>query len=206
MDLLTAEYYRDNTEECIRRYESSQMAGLHDILRRITRRGCTVIDIGTGSGRDAAFLASLGCQVTCTDGCEEMLTAALRHHPMLKQGARVAGFPLQTHDPLLSASFDVVLCLAVIMHLNDPDLYATASQIARLTAPSGCAVISHSIGRLGLVDSRDSDGRLFRERTNGEVVEVFTSFGFTSELRTVEADGLDRSELQWITHVLRKAL
>jgi 2-polyprenyl-3-methyl-5-hydroxy-6-metoxy-1,4-benzoquinol methylase len=205
MDPRTAEFYQSNADACLHRYESARMASLHLTLRRLVKPGGRVLEVGGGSGRDAACLASLGCRVTFTDGCPDMLDAACRQHPLLKEYGRVAAFPLEENDPLLFARFDVVLCLAVIMHLDDSDLCATASQIAQLTAPTGCAVISQSIGRLGLVDSRDSHGRLFRERTDAELLQAFTPFGFTPESRTVEEDGLDRSELQWITYVLRKA-
>ena len=204
MDSQTTEYYRRNALTCTRRYESADLTSIHALLRRLALPGCRVLEIGGGSGRDSAFMASLGCRVTYTDGCDEMLLAGSEHHASLRDRARVAAFPLRPDDLLLSEHFNVVVCLAVIMHLNDADLSATASQIAQLTSPSGCLVLSHSTGRPGLVHSRDNNGRLFRERSAAEVTKAFVPFGFLLEAQAVEDDGLHRAELRWITQVLRK--
>ena len=189
---------------CNRRYESADMTTIHALLRRLARPGCSVLEIGGGSGRDSAFMASLGCRVTYTDGCEDMVLAASERHASLREMSRVAAFPLQPGDRLLGDHFDVVLCLAVIMHLNDADLAATASQIGQLTSPSGCLILSHSTGRPGLVQSRDQGGRLLHERPGAAVAEVFIPLGFVVESETVEDDGLHRAELRWVTQVLRK--
>ena len=204
MDPRTTEYYQRNALACNRRYESADMTTIHALLRRLARPGCSVLEIGGGSGRDSAFMASLGCRVTYTDGCENMVLTASERHASLRERSRVVVFPLQPGDPLLSDRFDVVLCLAVIMHLNDADLASTASQIAQITSPSGCLVLSHSTGRPGLVQSRDQGGRLFHERPAAEVTEVFIPLGFLPEAETVEDDGLHRAELRWVTQVLRK--
>lgn len=204
MDSQTTEYYRRNALPCTRRYESADLTSIHALLRRLALPGCRVLEIGGGSGRDSAFMASLGCRVTYTDGCEEMLLAGSEHRASLREMSRLAAFPLERDDPLLGERFDVVLCLAVIMHMGDADFSATASQIAQVTSPSGCIVLSHSIGRGGLVESRDQNGRLFRERSAAEVTKAFVPFGFLLEAQAVEDDGLHRAELRWITQVLRK--
>ena len=204
MDSQTTEYYRTNALACVRRYESADMTALHALLRRLVRPGDCVLEMGGGSGRDSAFMASLGCRVTYTDGCEDMVLAASERHASLREMSRVAAFPLQPGDRLLGDRFDVVLCLAVIMHLDDTDFSATASQIAQFTSPSGCLVLSHSTGRPGLVQSRDNNGRLFRERSVAGVTEVFISLGFLPEAETIEDDSLHRAELRWVTQVLRK--
>jgi 2-polyprenyl-3-methyl-5-hydroxy-6-metoxy-1,4-benzoquinol methylase len=204
MDSQTTEYYRTNALASVRRYESADMTAIHALLRSLARPGCRVLEIGGGSGRDSAFMASLGCRVTYTDGCEDMVLAASEQHASLQEMSRVAAFPLAPGDPLLDDRFDVVLCLAVIMHLNDADLAATASQIAQFMSPSGCLVLSHSTGRPGLVQFRDQGGRLFHERPDAAVTEVFIPLGFLPESETVADDGLHRAEIQWVTQVLRK--
>ena len=204
MDSQTTEYYRRNALACTRRYESADMTTIHALLRRLVRPGCRVLEIGGGSGRDAAFMARRGGRVTYTDGCEDMVLAASEQRAILREMSRVAAFPLAPGDPLLGDCFDVVLCLAVVMHLNDADLAATASQIAQITSPSGCLVLSHSTGRPGLVQSRDQGGRLFQERPAAAVAEIFIPLGFVLESETVEDDGMQRGELRWVTQVLRK--
>ncbi len=204
MDKHTADYYRANVEDCVERYESAEMGGLHKHLSRLVRPGYRVLEIGGGSGRDATFLTRLGCAVTYTDACPGMVAAACQRHPELRECARQAAFPLQPADPLFSSRFDLVLCVAVIMHLEDADFRATVSQLARLTARSGCVVLSHSAGRTELTGSRDRLGRLFCERTDQEVIAAFSPLDFMLESQTCENDSLMRDELAWTTQVFRR--
>ncbi|MDZ7617849.1 MAG: class I SAM-dependent methyltransferase [Patescibacteria group bacterium] len=204
MDVQTAEFYRNNAQECLDRYEAAQMGALHAMLRALVHPGCRVLELGGGSGRDAAFLASVGCDVTYTDGCEEMFCGALERHPFLKEHSRLAAFPLMPDDSLLSERFDIVLCIAVLMHLQGAEFQTTVAQIAQMTVPYGCVVASHPAGRAGLVAHRDPAGRLFCERADAEVMGSFSSTGFAIEARNIENDSLGRTELGWITHILRK--
>jgi 2-polyprenyl-3-methyl-5-hydroxy-6-metoxy-1,4-benzoquinol methylase len=119
MDALTASYYSANATACAARYDTASVASLHELLRSLATPRCRVLEIGGGSGRDAAFLVQLGCDTTYTDGCEEMVAQAVRLHPELEWKARLASFPLADDDPLLKERYDMVLCAAVIMHLDD---------------------------------------------------------------------------------------
>ncbi len=205
MDSQTADYYRSNAPACVRRYESADVRELHDTLRALVQPGHCILDIGGGSGRDAAFLANLGCVVTYTDGCEEMFTAALEKHAILRERARAAEFPLDPGDPLLDDHFDIVLCLAVIMHLDGVELREVAAQITRVTSPAGAAVISHSLCDARLTGRRDRDRRLFHERRPAEVADIFTPHGFVSESEMVTCDGLGRGEIRWATQIFRRS-
>ena len=205
MDLQTAQYYQANARSCVLRYERAEVGRLHALLRHLTQPGCRILDIGGGSGRDAAFLATVGCQVTYTDGCEDMVRAALERHPSLNEHARVAAFPLTPGDPLLSEQFDLVLCVALVMHLDDSDFRAAVAQMEHLTAAGGCAVVSYSAGRTGLLGFRDRAGRLFRERPDEDVISVFSLAGLIPECYDIQEDALRRLKLRWTTRVFRKS-
>jgi 2-polyprenyl-3-methyl-5-hydroxy-6-metoxy-1,4-benzoquinol methylase len=204
MDIATRTFYARDAAACAARYEDADVHALHDILRSLAKKGLHVLDIGGGSGRDAAFLAGLGCCTIYTDGCKEMVDEAIRFHPELAHNSRVAVFPLSEDDPLTSESFDLVLCVAVIMHLGDTCLMQLASQLAELIAPGGHLVLSHSAGRRDVVNHRDQAGRFFRERPAADVRRVFEMAGFETERQTEDADGMGRDSIRWITHVLRK--
>ncbi len=197
-------YYSSNAVPCANWYDSAKVGILHDLLRSVAKTRASVLEIGGGSGRDAAYLVRLGCETTYTDGCEEMVAKALHLHPELAERARCAPFPLSDDDDLLCERFDLVLCAAVIMHLDDPNLERLASQVARLIVDGGHLVLSHSRGHQCGRDSRDSDGRLFLERTPAIVDEIFDAVGFR-EVRLIEnSDGLGRDGITWTTHVLQK--
>jgi hypothetical protein len=126
-------------------------------------------------------------------------------HPNLAENARVAAFPLPEDDDLLDTEFDLILCIAVIMHLNDARLAQLASQMQRIVSSNGLVVLSHSFGHCGLCDDRDATGRLFRERPAEAVTEVFGKFGWDVTRQTESFDGLGREGICWTTQVLQKS-
>ena len=80
--------------------------------------GLTVLDVGTGTGRGALVLASRGATVTGVDASAEMLAVARRR-------AAAAGLAVEfvqgdAHGLAYGdRSFDVVVCLRVLMHTPD---------------------------------------------------------------------------------------
>ncbi len=204
MDHLTAEFYATHATDYAVRHDSACVEGLHQLLCALGTNTARVLEIGGGSGRDSTFLIQLGCDTTYSDGCEEMVAQALHLHPELAARAQCAAFPLCDDDALLCDRFDLVLCAAVIMHLDDPSLERLASQVARLMVDGGHLVLSHSRGHRCANGNRDSGGRLFLERTTATVDRIFAAVGFRP-LRLIEnSDGLGRDGITWATHVLQK--
>ncbi len=203
MNRKTHEYYVSHALDCTDRYETADMTPVHRLLEKYVHSGDRILEIGGGSGRDAAFLTRLGCQVTFTDGTPGMFQEAIRRHPELAPNARVAIFPLPDDDPLLNQRFDLILCMAVIMHLDDESLEKNISQMAHLTRIHGRVLVSHSTGRSGLIDYRDPEQRLFCERTPERVREMFHGFGYDEECCDQNRDGLNRTNVIWTTHIMQ---
>ena len=204
MDTLTRAYYASTAAVCAARYESASVPSVHDFLRSLATTGSRALEIGGGSGRDAAFLVQLGCDTTYTDGCKEMVAQALERHPELAERARCAAFPLSDDDDLLCERYDLVLCAAVIMHLDEPSLERLVSQVSRLIVDGGSLVLSHSRGHRCEQGNRDSWGRLFVERSPAMVSRIFEMAGFRPVRLIENPDGLGREQITWATHVLRK--
>lgn len=100
--------------------------------------GLDVLDLGTGTGRHALWLATRGARVTALDFSEGMLAQA-----RTRVGAAQVRFI--AHDlaqplPLPDASFDLVVSGLVLEHLDDlPLFFAEARRVLR---PGGRAVVS----------------------------------------------------------------
>lgn len=74
-DALAQDYDADFSD----RPTARTLRGLvHDRLRAHLSPGATVLELGCGTGIDAAFMAGLGAQVTATDPSAGMLRAAAR--------------------------------------------------------------------------------------------------------------------------------
>jgi len=79
------------------------------------RHGATVLDVGTGTGRAALTLAAAGARVTGVDASAEMLRVARER--AADQNLAVTFAPGDAHAlPFADRSFDVVVCLRVLMH------------------------------------------------------------------------------------------
>ncbi len=124
-------------------------------------RGLAVLDLGCGTGRHSAWLASAGAAVTGVDFSEGMLAEARR-----KPGAEAIRFVV--HDlrrPLpFAAEFDLVVSGLVLEHLGDLDgFFAEARRVLR---PGGRAVVSAMHPAMWL---RGSQAR-FTDPSTGELV------------------------------------
>lgn len=84
--------------------------------------GARVLEIGSGTGRDAGWLESRGLVVQCTDGCPEFVEA-------LRSTGRDAHVLNVLEDPI-PRGFDVVWASAVLLHLEAADLPGVLTRIA----------------------------------------------------------------------------
>ena len=204
MDEKTVSRYDTHARETSARYESADMSRLHAmLLRHLPPKGASVLELGCGSGRDAAFLQASGFDVTAVDASPGMIDEAARLHPELAGRLSCAAVPFPEGSPLLGRTFDAVFSNAMFMHIPDPELPLVVEQVRRMMRPGGVVVISVSLDRGGLTDSRDGTGRLFRERQPGELRQVFERCGLAFVAQSRSADSLDRPAIRWVTLVFR---
>lgn len=95
-----------------------------------------VLELGCGSGRDAAYLGRLGCDVVAVDLSDEAVRAAVR------RAQRLAAFHVVQADlqelPLADRSFDVVYSYGALHHLGSPE--RGLAEALRVLRPGGLAV------------------------------------------------------------------
>lgn len=104
--------------------------GFIDRLRAEGRR--SVIEIGTGPGRDAVAFLAAGFEVAGVD-----LSPV---HVELARGAGVdARVAAAQALPFADASFDALWSMSVLMHLPDPELDAALAEFSRVLRPGGLA-------------------------------------------------------------------
>lgn len=202
MDPRTVNAYDAQAAAFAARYASADVSAFHRLLLAHLPPAARVLEIGCGSGRDAAFLASHGFRVVATDPSAAML-AAFQSAISPNLQLACASFPLPPDHVLLADRFDAVVAMAVVMHIPDADLFEFAYQVRQMLAPGGTVILSTSEGREVDAESRDAQGRLFRERPPAELVLLFERLGFRLVHRDDNADGLGRSGLRWTTLVLR---
>ena len=151
-----------------------------------------VLDVGAGSGRDAAALSTLGFEVTAVEPAIELRKAGKQLAPR----ARWLADKLPRLATLTEREerFAFILCSAVLMSLKPRDLGPSLAAMARLLLP--CGVLA-----LTLRDPSASEGGSGLHRHNDDDVRSAAAVAGLSLLAFAEVpDSLGR-EHRWRSYV-----
>ena len=198
-------YYDVHAQQLTEQYESLEAHAVHQWLMDLLPTGANsrALDVGAGSGRDAAWLVSRGFEVWAVEPSKVMRQEAQKRH------AEASITWLDDHLPELErtrmaasrqgVSFDFILMSAVWMHLA-PQLRATAfKNLMGLLTVGGILAVTLRCGPAPA--EREMYGV-----TEGEIRELSAEYGATV-LRCLSApDQSGRSEVSWIQMALQKSL
>ena len=139
MDLPTLDYYGTHAAELADRYDSvdSPVARYFAVA---FAAGARVLDVGAGSGRDLAALLAAGFDAYGVEPSAGLRQAAMQRHPEL--AGRLTEGVLPGLDAPSGGPFDGILCSAVLMHLQEADLFDAALALRRILKPHGRLLIS----------------------------------------------------------------
>ena len=135
-------------------HEQPAPTDLHDLVQRFFKPGRTA-DIGSGSGREVAWLALNGFDAIGYEPSRGLREEAQRRYPALRFGDAT----LPELAGIADASFDNVLCETVLMHLDAAEIEPAVARLVSILMPGGTLYLSWRVteGR----DQRDSQGRLY---------------------------------------------
>lgn len=194
------EGYEREADALARQYESIPFAEAHrPILHLLPDPPARVLDIGAGTGRDAAGFAVLGHRVTAVEP-----TAALRAHAMrLHPEPRIEWLDDSLPElPVLSArgeTFDVVMLTAVWMHLDETQRRVGMTRLSAL-------VRGHGLLAMTLRHGPVPPGRRMFDVTAEETVSLAATHDLGCIWRTEHGDGrLARPGVTWDRLVFRKS-
>ncbi|MEV7027712.1 class I SAM-dependent methyltransferase [Kitasatospora sp. NPDC093558] len=123
-------------------YESVTFAEVHrELLHLFPPPPAAVLDIGAGTGRDAAALAALGHSVVAAEPTPELRLIGEELHR--DSGVAWVSDALPELPSLRGAGpFDLILLTAVWMHLAPAERPPAMASLARLLAPGGRVILS----------------------------------------------------------------
>jgi SAM-dependent methyltransferase len=134
------EGYAEEAPELFRHYESISAAELHDaILHLIPKSPGRIVDIGAGTGRDAAWFAEMGHQVVAVEPLDAMRIPAMALHPSPRIEWLDDSLPDLTVLRGRGERFDLAMLTAVWMHLDEAGRMRAMPNVAAL-AKAGAAV------------------------------------------------------------------
>lgn len=188
--------YDSRAVQLARAYEGHVPARLHRRLTRAFRGRRELLELGCGTGRDAAFLRARGHLVTALDGSRAMLEEAARRRPEL--AGSLVHHTLPDPLPFPDGRFTGAYALASLMHLRVCELPAVFTEIRRVLAPRGRLLYSVCTHR-GDVDGTGTDslGRRFTLMDEREWARTTTAAGFREIRRRVDGDSARRPGFRW---------
>ena len=181
-------WYDARAEQLADRYETVPAERIHHWLKDLlpSKTG-TVLDVGAGSGRDAAWLASQGYEVVAVEPSARMRSVARARHPLPSIQWIPDCLPKLKLTTKVGLSFDVILLSAVWMHVAPSYRTRAFRKLVTLLKPGGLLAVTlrhgpsrdlsgDSIpsrkmksGNWPGITARSSRGRRFRGRPPGPV-------------------------------------
>ncbi|MFF3782975.1 class I SAM-dependent methyltransferase [Streptomyces sp. NPDC001933] len=179
-------------------YEEVTFGEVHrDVLGLVPAEPARILDIGAGTGRDAAALAALGHDVVAVEP-----TAELRAH-----GQRIhAGSAIDWVDDVLPelalrqcrrpGRFEGIFATAVWMHLDAGERGQAMARIAALLMPGGRFFVNLRHGPV-------PEGRHMFDVSAAETVELGAAHRLRTVLSSERADLHGRDSVRWSSLVLQ---
>ena len=135
--------YGETADVLVKQYESRTFADVHrGILPLLPAAPARALDIGAGTGRDAAALAALGHTVLAVEPTPEMRAHGQRLHPSPAIEWLDDSLPELARVQERGGLFDLVMMTAVWMHLDEAERTRAMACVAGLNVPGGLMPLS----------------------------------------------------------------
>jgi len=138
----TAGYARE-APNLLERYEKISVEDLHKpVWHLIPATPSRLVDIGAGTGRDAAAFAAMGHQVVAVEPVDALREGAKTLHPSPRIEWLADGLPALAVLRARGETFEVVLLTAVWMHLDEGQRAEAMTAVASLVRSGGVLILS----------------------------------------------------------------
>lgn len=111
-------------------------------IKYIPKKPCRILDVGAGTGRDAAWFASLSHRVVAAEPVDALRQAGMAKHTSPNITWIKDSFPELPHTISLGQAFDIVLLCAVWQHLENAGRRIALSALRSVTVDGGKVIIS----------------------------------------------------------------
>ena len=135
--------YAEQADELTKRYEALSFEHKHQaLLHLLPAAPARALDIGAGTGADAAWLAQQGHEVVAVEPTEELRRRAQVLHPSPSIDWIDDSLPRLDHVITRAQGFDLVMLTAVWMHLDEAERCIAMPRLASLLRPEGLLAIT----------------------------------------------------------------
>ncbi len=193
--------YAEEVDALFERYESRDPAAIHaPWAHLLPAEPARIIDIGAGTGRDAAWFASLGHQVLAVEPTTALRERAAILHPEPNIEWLDDILPGIPHVLAREETYDLILMHAVWMHLTEQERMDGMANLARLLAPGGRIAMSQRHGPV-------PQGRRMLDVTGEETIALAAKYGlinlFNQRAGSIQAENR-ANHIEWTKLVFEK--
>lgn len=195
-DPETLKFYAENAADYVRHHTGDRSPELNVFLSRL-QPGSAVLELGTGSGHDAAAMVARGFAVTPTDASPELAAQAAL---LLGRPVRLMAF----HQLDDSAAYDGVWASACLLHAPRGELTDDLTRTFTALRPGGWLTASFKAGG---GEGRDQLGRYYNYPSADELRAHFAAAASWASLTLSERDGsgYDNQPTRWLWVHAQKA-
>ncbi len=193
----TIEYYNKNSQTLCEKYDSIDLSIIHkDML--VFFKGCnTLLEIGSGSGRDMNYLIDKGFDVIGIDGSEEMIREAHSNFSILKNKIILSELPDDL--PSFEIKFDGFFSIATLMHFQVNELNTLFEKLIQYIKPDSPVFITVSGSRNIYLQDEE---RFFVELSKAEWIEILKNNNFEI-IKVKENQDYTGRNINWYTFFLK---
>lgn len=189
-------WYDANASEVAARYEALDPEGLHAWMADLLPgEPSLVVDVGAGTGRDAAWFAAAGHEVLAIEPSSAMRAEGQRLHDVPRIRWVDDSLPSLASTLRLGIAADVVLVGAVWQHVIPADRARAFRKLVTMLGAGGLLVMTLRRG--------PDDGRGCHEVNADEVERLARDHGLEVVRRFEAEDALGRPEVRWTNLAFR---
>ena len=190
-------WYDKHASAVTPKYESVDPDSLHGWMTDLLPEPpALVLDVGSGTGRDAAWLAGKGYDVFAVEPSKAMRETARSRHPSASVSWMNDSLPGLDSTYRKGVSFDMILVNAVWMHLPPGQRPRAFRKLVNLLKPGGMIAISLRIGPI------DADREMYSVDGN-EIPALARNHGTILQREANRSDLLGRESVHWKSYALR---
>ena len=193
---MSGSWYQKHAQQVSAQYESVDAQDVHGWLLDYLPTGCgRILDVGAGSGRDAAWLDGLGHDVVAVEPSPAMREEAMRRHGNVSiqwLDERLPDLPKTSRQ----GPFDLILLSAVWMHVPVSERKRAFRKLIHLLKPQGTLAVTLRLGP-GVAE------REVHAVSPEELETLAYDHGAFVACREESRDCLGREDVRWVQIAIR---